>query len=107
MNALAGRYVLVLPFQPMAVTRLSSVASEASSVQRPMSSAGGRRPLVVDPIVVPARGIAVDPWPKKLSAITMFTEDLAATKRFYAEVFGVRQIFEDPQLGRSSSSGTR
>ena len=27
MNALAGRYVLVLPFQPVAVTRLSSVAS--------------------------------------------------------------------------------
>jgi lactoylglutathione lyase len=38
----------------------------------------------------------VDPWPKKLSAITLFTEDFAATKRFYAEVFGVRQIFEDP-----------
>ena len=38
----------------------------------------------------------MDPWPKKLSAITLFTEDLAATKRFYAEVFGVRQIFEDP-----------
>jgi catechol 2,3-dioxygenase-like lactoylglutathione lyase family enzyme len=38
----------------------------------------------------------VDPWPKKLSAITLFTEDLAATKRFYADVFGLRQVFEDP-----------
>jgi catechol 2,3-dioxygenase-like lactoylglutathione lyase family enzyme len=41
------------------------------------------------------RGASVAPWPKKLSAITLFTEDLAATKQFYAEVFGVPQIFED------------
>ena len=38
----------------------------------------------------------MDPWPKQLSAITLFTEDLAATKQFYADVFGVRLIFEDP-----------
>jgi catechol 2,3-dioxygenase-like lactoylglutathione lyase family enzyme len=37
----------------------------------------------------------VDPWPRKLSAITLFTEDLDATKRFYAEVFGVPGVFED------------
>ncbi len=37
----------------------------------------------------------MDPWPRKISAITLFTEDLDATKRFYAEVFGVRMVFED------------
>jgi catechol 2,3-dioxygenase-like lactoylglutathione lyase family enzyme len=37
----------------------------------------------------------VDPWPRKLSAITLFTEDLDATKRFYAEVFGVPKVLED------------
>jgi lactoylglutathione lyase len=37
----------------------------------------------------------VAPWPKKLSAITLFTEDLDATKQFYADVFGVPKIFED------------
>ena len=37
----------------------------------------------------------MDPWPRKLSAITLFTEDLVATKQFYAEVFGVPRLFED------------
>lgn len=34
-------------------------------------------------------------WPKGISAITLFVDDLAATKRFYAEVFGVPQTYED------------
>ena len=34
-------------------------------------------------------------WPGKISAITLFTEDLAATKRFYQEVFGLPIVFED------------
>jgi lactoylglutathione lyase len=38
----------------------------------------------------------MDPWPKQLSAITLFAEDLPATKAFYADVFGVGLIFEDP-----------
>ena len=38
----------------------------------------------------------MDPWPKKLSAITLFAEDLPATRAFYADVFAVRLIFEDP-----------
>ena len=37
----------------------------------------------------------VDSWPRKLSAITLFTEDLEGTKQFYADVFGVPKIFED------------
>lgn len=36
-------------------------------------------------------------WPKGVSAITLFVEDLAASKRFYAEVFGLPVVFEDPQ----------
>ena len=34
-------------------------------------------------------------WPKGISAITLFVDDLAATKRFNAEVFGVPQTYED------------
>jgi catechol 2,3-dioxygenase-like lactoylglutathione lyase family enzyme len=48
----------------------------------------------------------VDPWPKQLSAITLFTEDLAATKQFYADVFGVRLIFEDPNSAAFSFGNT-
>jgi catechol 2,3-dioxygenase-like lactoylglutathione lyase family enzyme len=34
-------------------------------------------------------------WPGKISAITLFVEDLAATKAFYQEVFGLPVHFED------------
>ena len=34
-------------------------------------------------------------WPTAISAITLFVEDLAATKRFYQEVFGLPVHFED------------
>lgn len=34
-------------------------------------------------------------WPKGISAITLFVEDLAAAKRFYAQVFGLPVVFED------------
>ena len=37
------------------------------------------------------------PWPKGISAITLFVEDLAATKRFYREVFGLPIVFEDAE----------
>ena len=40
------------------------------------------------------------PWPKRIGAITLFTEDLAATRDFYATVFGVPMIFEDERLRR-------
>lgn len=35
------------------------------------------------------------PWPKRIGAITLFTEDLAASRDFYGAVFGVPLIFED------------
>jgi catechol 2,3-dioxygenase-like lactoylglutathione lyase family enzyme len=37
----------------------------------------------------------VGSWPKGISAITLFTEDLEATKRFYGEVFGLPIHYED------------
>ena len=37
----------------------------------------------------------MDPWPKGISAITLFVEDLAATKAFYQEVFGLPVHYED------------
>ena len=35
-------------------------------------------------------------WPGGISAITLFAEDLAATKAFYVEVFGLPVFYEDP-----------
>ena len=37
------------------------------------------------------------PWPKGISAITLFVEDLAATRQFYREVFGLPVVFEDAE----------
>jgi catechol 2,3-dioxygenase-like lactoylglutathione lyase family enzyme len=34
-------------------------------------------------------------WPKGISVITLFVDDLEATKQFYWEVFGLPVIFED------------
>lgn len=34
-------------------------------------------------------------WPTGISAITLFVEDLPATKAFYREVFGLTVVFED------------
>jgi catechol 2,3-dioxygenase-like lactoylglutathione lyase family enzyme len=38
----------------------------------------------------------VHAWPGAISAITLFAEDLPATKRFYLEVFGLPVYYEDP-----------
>ncbi|WP_309617426.1 VOC family protein [Salinibacterium sp.] len=38
-----------------------------------------------------------DTWPGAISAVTLFTEDLAATKAFYSEVFGLPVHYEDGQ----------
>ena len=34
-------------------------------------------------------------WPGTISAITLFVEDLEATRRFYVEVFGLPVFYED------------
>jgi len=40
-------------------------------------------------------GADVSSWPKGISAITLFVEDVEAAKRFYREVFGLPVAFED------------
>jgi len=37
----------------------------------------------------------VESWPKGIFAITLFVEDLEATKRFYQDVFGLPIAYED------------
>ncbi len=37
----------------------------------------------------------VGSWPKRIGAITLFVEDLAAAKQFYVDVFGLPVKFED------------
>ena len=37
----------------------------------------------------------MDSWRKGISTVTLFAEDLAATKKFYQEVFGLPVHFED------------
>ena len=46
-------------------------------------------------VVTPGRGAKVGSWPRGISAITLFVEDLEAAKRFYREVFGLPVAFED------------
>lgn len=36
-------------------------------------------------------------WPKRIGALTLFVEDLAAAKRFYGDVFGLPVYFEDDE----------
>lgn len=42
-------------------------------------------------------GIVAGPWPKRIGAITLFVEDLAAARAFYLEVFGLPVMFEDAE----------
>lgn len=35
-------------------------------------------------------------WVRSISTVTLFVDDLAATKQFYLDVFGLPVIFEDP-----------
>src|SRR5688500_13660825 len=37
----------------------------------------------------------MEPWPRGISAITLFVEDVDAAKKFYSEVFGLPVTFED------------
>jgi catechol 2,3-dioxygenase-like lactoylglutathione lyase family enzyme len=40
-------------------------------------------------------GSEVAPWPRRIGAITLFVEDLAAAKQFYQSVFDLPVHFED------------
>lgn len=37
----------------------------------------------------------MESWPKGISTVTLFVEDLATTKQYYQAVFGLPVIFED------------
>ncbi len=37
----------------------------------------------------------MDPWAKNIAAVTLFVEDLAAARQFYADVFELEVYFED------------
>jgi catechol 2,3-dioxygenase-like lactoylglutathione lyase family enzyme len=39
----------------------------------------------------------VGPWPKGIATITLFVDDLSATKQFYIDVFGLPVVFEDDE----------
>lgn len=41
------------------------------------------------------KGAKARSWPTGISTITLFVEDLAATKQFYHAVFGLPVVFED------------
>lgn len=41
------------------------------------------------------KGTEVSPWPKGISAITLFVEDLDAAKQFYEKVFGLPVVWQD------------
>ncbi len=45
-------------------------------------------------------------WPGPITAVTLFTEDLAETKRFYGEVFGLAAMFEDEDSAVFRFGGT-
>jgi catechol 2,3-dioxygenase-like lactoylglutathione lyase family enzyme len=42
-----------------------------------------------------AKGAQAHPWANAITAITLFAEDLAVTKQFYLETFGLPIYFED------------
>lgn len=45
--------------------------------------------------VTTGSGARAGAWAKGISAITLFVEDLPATRRFYLDVFGLPVVFED------------
>lgn len=48
----------------------------------------------------------MDAWPGGIEAITLFVEDLDATKRFYTEVFGLPVHYEDNDSAVFAFGGT-
>jgi catechol 2,3-dioxygenase-like lactoylglutathione lyase family enzyme len=46
-------------------------------------------------VMTSGRGASVGSWPSGIGAITLFSDDLDATKQFYREVFGLPVTFED------------
>jgi catechol 2,3-dioxygenase-like lactoylglutathione lyase family enzyme len=53
-----------------------------------------------------SRGDPVQPLPTNIAAVTLFVEDLAAARQFYAGTFGLPVVFEDPQSAVFRFNGT-
>ena len=51
-------------------------------------------------------GQAAKAWPTGISAITLFAEDLAATRKFYETAFGLPVVYEDPNSAVFRFGGT-
>jgi catechol 2,3-dioxygenase-like lactoylglutathione lyase family enzyme len=45
-------------------------------------------------------------WPKRIGALTLFVEDLAATRQFHLDVFGLPAHFKDDVSTACASSAT-
>jgi catechol 2,3-dioxygenase-like lactoylglutathione lyase family enzyme len=41
--------------------------------------------------------VPADAWPRAITALTLFVDDLTAAKRFYSDVFGAPVLFEDAE----------
>ena len=48
----------------------------------------------------------MDSWAKRIDAVTLFAEDLAATKQFYLDVFGLQIHYEDDSSVAFKFGGT-
>jgi catechol 2,3-dioxygenase-like lactoylglutathione lyase family enzyme len=48
----------------------------------------------------------LSPWPKGIAAITLFVEDLATTKQFYQNTFGLPVMYEDNNSAVFEFGGT-
>lgn len=48
----------------------------------------------------------MEPWPKGIAAVTLFVDDLAAARQFYADTFGLPVVFEDQNSAVFSFGGT-
>ena len=48
----------------------------------------------------------MDPWVKGIDAITLFVVDVAASKQFYGDVFGLPLHYEDPNSAVFKFGGT-
>lgn len=57
-------------------------------------------------VVSPVRDADVNAWPKGISAITLFVEDVEAAKGFYRAVFGLPVTFEDDNSAVSDFGNT-
>src|SRR5438552_2393528 len=60
--------------------------------QQPLHQANKGRIFMVQET---AKGADARPWPKAITAVTLFVEDLAAAKQFYLETFALPVHYED------------